>query len=157
MKSSLPACLLFAFFVAVAGAGESGHDRYIAKVFEQLKDELLVLSHDPNPNPGKLADIQKRMDQLEKETFDLTKGESGICPVHHIKMQIKETQIAFGLLAVKEPQPDSKTRETRFPFARDWIVGGCIVSDGSPKTGKVFLCPKCVGAEKAWMKAHEEK
>jgi hypothetical protein len=143
-------------FVTLASAADpqSAHDRAFARRWDELVDELQDLAEAPDLQ--KLADIQRRMAELEEERYDYTKDETDVCPVHHVKMAAHEARIQFGLLMFSDPQPGVTTRQSQFPFARDWIMGGCVLPHDAPKAGRVFLCPQCVEAEKAWVKAHRK-
>ncbi|MEP6668430.1 MAG: hypothetical protein ABJF10_04715 [Chthoniobacter sp.] len=139
---------------ATVVAGESAHDHFIHERSEQLREEAQDLARAPVIDQAKLADLHKRYEELEKDMFDFTKGEKDVCPVHQMKMTAQDARIAYGLLA-RDPQPDPDTRAWKFPFARNWIEGGCVISN-LPKTGRVFLCLKCVEAEKAWIEQHKK-
>jgi hypothetical protein len=151
----LPAILFTALALSTAFSAESGHDRYIREQFEQMDKEISTARSAADPLK-KLAEIQRRMNQIQMAQFDLTKGESNVCPVHHIKMPAKEVPIAYGPLLSNDPFPAPETRARMFPFGRASIIGGCMPGAYTPKTGKVFLCPKCYETEKAWIKAHRK-
>jgi len=87
--------------------------------------------------------LHEELRRAVEEYSDQTKGKSGICPVHKIKMSAKEVPFRFGLLA-----GFGKFKEIEFPFSDEFIWGGCGDDGGwlYPKTGKVFVCPQCVAA-----------
>lgn len=65
-----------------------------------------------------------------------------VCENHHVKMVTRMAEVAYGLWA---PSSDAEMTCARlFPHYRDFILGGCVVSDSSPKTGMLYICPKCV-------------
>jgi len=99
------------------------------------------------------ARLRKTLQDLTQKLVDQTKGKRDICPVHKVKMPIKEVPVRFGMLA--EP----KLKAAQFPFSDQFVSGGCIVIDDPlfPKTGKVFLCPQCVAAENRWMDAESKR
>jgi hypothetical protein len=104
----------------------------------------------------RLAEAQKQLDELRTEmlaTPALAKNISEVCPAHQITMVPKEVPVVYGFLASIGPYPEAKTVAREFPFAQDWIAGGCCISSESPKTRRAFVCQKCTEAEKAWIKA----
>jgi len=94
------------------------------------------------------AALRKKLQEAIEEFRDHTKGKSDICPVHKIKMPVKDVPMQFGLLATSIPE-FRKLKAAEFPFSEEFIAGGCVVTDDSlfPKTGKVFVCPQCVAGE----------
>jgi hypothetical protein len=156
-KKRLGVVILTALAFTTTFAEESGHLRYISEQLEQLEQLLNEAAQKADDREKILAEIQRRFEVLKKETYDETKGESEICPVHRIKMPVKDAPIDYGLRSVSEPQPGAETRSRKFPFARARIIGGCMVPSDPPRTGQVFLCPKCVAAQKAWIESHQKK
>jgi hypothetical protein len=80
-----------------------------------------------------------------------------ICEVHHAKMQFQEVPIHYGLPA---PDPnDQKGEKARrlFPHGRAYVLGGCVIDDISPKTGKTYVCKQCQDAFAKWKKQHPTK
>jgi hypothetical protein len=65
-----------------------------------------------------------------------------VCEVHHVKMAEKIARVVYGMWAASSDEEVTCTRF--FPHYRDFILGGCLVSDSSPKTGLLYICPKCV-------------
>jgi hypothetical protein len=65
-----------------------------------------------------------------------------VCEIYHVRMTERMAGVAYGMGA-----PSNQTEATCarfFPHYRDFILGGCVVSDSSPKKGLVYVCPKCV-------------
>lgn len=78
-------------------------------------------------------------------------SQSGICHVHHVSM-IKETvPVEYGL---PTESPPYKAESARFPFARRFVQGGCVIDGNSPKTAEGFVCPECLDAERRWIATH---
>ncbi len=73
-----------------------------------------------------------------------------ICAVHGVKMAPVSLRIVYGLPSPVEFD-EMRAAKTRFPFGRDYVLGGCVL--GRAKTVGGFLCPKCVEARKAWLEA----
>jgi hypothetical protein len=143
-----------ALTATTAFTADSGHDRYIDEQFDRFDKDLTELAKAEDREKG-LVELQRRFNELRKEVVDLTKGESNVCPVHHIKMPAKEAPVAYGLLDWSSRNPSAETRERKFPFAQGVVLAGCRIYEDSPKVGRLFLCPKCVEAEKAWIKARK--
>jgi hypothetical protein len=79
---------------------------------------------------------------------DATSPASDVCPVHEVKMEAAELRVAYGMPSRLEFE-EMRVAKTRFPFGRDYVLGGCVLKP--TKTAKGFLCPKCVEARKAWL------
>ena len=75
------------------------------------------------------------------------------CPVHHIKMTATALRVVYGMPSRAEFQ-DAKVAKARFPFGRDYVLGGCIVRPEKTRDG--FVCPECVKARAAWLKQHAD-
>lgn len=70
------------------------------------------------------------------------------CKVHHEKLKRGKVPIHYGL-PVFDPFHE-KARAARFPHANSSVLGGCIVSEDSPKEQDVSYCEGCRVAEKKW-------
>jgi hypothetical protein len=75
-----------------------------------------------------------------------------ICPVHGVKMESKTLRIVYGMPSQLE-FAEMRIAKTRFPFGRDYVLGGCVVK--TPKTTGGFICPNCVQARKAWLEKNK--
>jgi hypothetical protein len=82
--------------------------------------------------------------------------DASLCEVHGSKMERKVVPISYG-------DPGSEFMGTPFAvwlelfphgFMRNF--GGCVTNEGSPKTGKCYVCEKCVEDSAAW-RARKEK
>jgi hypothetical protein len=78
-----------------------------------------------------------RIEQGQEVVFDRS-----ICEVHHVKMELKDVDISYGM-------PGAATEadaycDLHFPHHRNFAEGGCVVSDTSPKSGLIYICPQCV-------------
>jgi len=87
-------------------------------------------------------------------TLDCTTGEDGICEVHHIKMERKKVKIiygddAWGIWSNKYKCKDedytsfSNTMRKEFPHAKDVVFGGDVISNTSPASAYLYVCPRC--------------
>ena len=93
--------------------------------------------------------------QLELQAGrDTTKGVSNVCPVHKAQMRIARAPIVYGLLMVRPTDPPRDVRSREFPFALDYLAGGCVVGDYTE--AKIYICPDCQHAEKQWRKTHSK-
>ena len=72
--------------------------------------------------------------------------DASICPVHHRQMTLQAVPISYGLPSFSNEY--QKARDTRFPHANSYVLGGCSV--GPEKNARVFRCKDCIGEEKAW-------
>jgi hypothetical protein len=71
-----------------------------------------------------------------------------VCEVHKCKMQLKEVRISYGL-----PPPSMLPTDTErrlFPHGREQVLGGCVISSGSPKTEKIYVCSECKSGYEKW-------
>lgn len=73
-----------------------------------------------------------------------------ICPVHGVKMEPVTLRLVYGLPSRTEFE-EMREGKTRFPFGRDYVLGGCVLRHAKTVAG--FLCPKCVEARRAWLAA----
>ena len=92
-----------------------------------------------------------RLPHLQVETADYTTGESAVCEIHHIQMEHTVVPIGYGLIL-----PDAKAQArfaastNEFPHANTFVLGGCVVSDDSPKRAVIYTCPECKKAASRW-------
>jgi hypothetical protein len=105
-----------------------------------------------------VKEASERLKEGAARVRDQTRGKSDICPVHKVKMPAKEVPVQFGLPATFLPE-FRKLKAAEFPFAEEFISGGCVLDDDPlfPETGKVFVCPKCVAAWNRWLEAAKKK
>jgi hypothetical protein len=83
--------------------------------------------------------LVQRLEQNHNVLFDRS-----VCEVHHVKMSQKIADVAYGLWAPSSS--DEALCAKNFPHYRDFILGGCVSSDTSPKKAPLYVCPKCVEA-----------
>jgi hypothetical protein len=81
-------------------------------------------------------------------------AEDDVCPVHHVKMSQVELRMVYGLPSPGEFE-EMKIAEAKFPYGRDYVLGGCAVRPANSIAG--FLCPKCVEARAKWCRAHAKE
>ena len=74
-------------------------------------------------------------------------ADSDICPVHGVKMESKVLRVVYGLPSKREFE-EMKIAKTRFPFGKDYVLGGCVLKPVHETKG--YVCPKCVAARKEW-------
>jgi hypothetical protein len=124
---------------------------------QQLLSALLCVMVAAIAASGCVSSEERQHRRDLKARADHTTGRSSTCPAHHLVMQAKTVPIEYGLIIATRPEPSAEVRKQRFPYSTDWIAGGCIVSDGYPKTAKLYLCPSCVRAEQVWYSAHPKR
>ena len=86
--------------------------------------------------------------------MDLTQGDRDLCPVHWIKMPVKEVPIEYGLAF---PEIPIEVQKKECPFGDEIVLGGCVSSKNSPDTAKVYLCPKCVDASRRFLAEYHQR
>ena len=102
------------------------------------------------------ASAQSSLDRL-KGTVDTTTKQSDVCPAHGVRMAKRQVEITYGLPPASSPQPAREVRAHKFPFGEPLYLGGCVVSDDSPKYALVYVCPQCELAAKKWFQAHTKR
>jgi len=105
------------------------------------------------------AATRAEMDRLSAEMDRLAGAaikaqDSGICNIHHIRMQKKMVPIYFGgPLPFDTPFYYATMRE--FPNAREHINGGCEIDEKLlGKKRPRYVCPACKRAEREWALKH---
>lgn len=75
------------------------------------------------------------------------------CKVHNTWMNVDEVPISYGFPASRENY--WKAAQELFPNVHNYLGGGCVVTPGSPKSGKTLYCESCRSAEKTWLRDNE--
>ncbi len=75
-----------------------------------------------------------------------------ICSLHHIKMEKRNVEVAYGMLAYSKAESYCIAH---YPNFRDYAVGGCIVGD--TKFTQIYICPKCVAECNEYKCQHPEE
>lgn len=75
------------------------------------------------------------------------------CEVHKTKLQTENVKIAYGLMGFMPGFLEAQRRT--FPNANSVVMGGCVISDDSPKLQTVKFCPSCRVAQKKWSAARK--
>jgi hypothetical protein len=80
--------------------------------------------------------------------------ETGICNLHHVKMQKKRVPVHYGLLVFDDPYYTGEL--CYFPHAREYVNGGCVLPslDFRKERAWRYVCPKCKRAQRQWAIAH---
>lgn len=76
-----------------------------------------------------------------------------VCEVHNLTLEAGRVPIRYGLIRPASTEIDA--RQTQFPHARSFHLGGCEVTSISPRHARVSYCPECRKAEAAWMEKQE--
>jgi hypothetical protein len=105
------------------------------------------------------AQTQAEMHRLSTEMDRLAGAaikaqDSGICNIHHIRMQRKMVPISFGG-PLRFDTPFYYATMRYFPNAREHINGGCVIDKkllGKKKPR--YVCPVCKRAEREWALEH---
>ena len=95
----------------------------------------------------------------EREHEKLTRAaiaaqKTGICNLHHVKMERKRVPVHYGLLVFDDPYYLAEL--CYFPNARDYVNGGCVLPslDIAKEREWRYVCPGCKRAQKQWALAH---
>jgi hypothetical protein len=78
-----------------------------------------------------------------------------VCSLHHVKMEKRKVEIIYGLWA--PPSEADLYCVNHFPHCADYALGGCAVTDDSPKSAVIYICPKCVAECNEYKRQHPEK
>jgi hypothetical protein len=106
--------------------------------------------------------VQAELSPVEHGKINEQRAESeksGICYVHHVKFEEKETKVSYGLIRPYHPY-SVDIEITQFPFANQSANAGCCVPadhETNPKTVTVKFCPECVKAKQKWLEEHKPK
>src|SRR5690606_31296337 len=130
--------------LTIVGQANSPSD-FIMKLHLILLPLLLVSSAWAVDSAVEEAQWKKLAERANKA------NETGVCPVHEMKMTKTEVPIEYGLPAPPGPnQPTPLQRAQLFPFARKFVLGGCVPIDKETHT-QIFVCSSCLTAEKQWL------
>ena len=78
---------------------------------------------------------------------------TGICNIHHIRMQKKRLPLYFGLLVFDDPYYSAEL--VYFPNAREHVNGGCQIDPVWQKQPHFrYVCSECKRAQREWAIAH---
>ena len=80
--------------------------------------------------------------------------ETGVCNLHHVRMQKKRVPVHYGLLVFDDPYYLAEL--CYFPNAREYVNGGCEIPslDFQKERSWRFVCPECKRAQRKWALAH---
>jgi hypothetical protein len=79
--------------------------------------------------------------------------DTGVCNIHHIRMQKKTVPIHWGLVVIEEPHYSAQL--SQFPHAREYVNGGCEYDAKENKAKHWrYVCPACKRAEWQWALKH---
>ena len=73
-----------------------------------------------------------------------------VCEVHKTRMEEKQVPVAYGFILPGPEAPPDDTERQSFPHRREYSLGGCVISDDSPKTEGVYVCTDCKKAYEKW-------
>jgi len=80
--------------------------------------------------------------------------QTGICNLHHVRMQKRRVPIHYGLVVTDDPYYLAQL--CYFPNAREYVNGGCDIPllDVQKERAWRYVCPACKRAQKQWALAH---
>ena len=112
-----------------------------------VAEDKVLLAEMIQKRPKTIISVQKYTMEPDK-----TVGIPSVCPVHHKKMSAQRVPIGAAVMLQRSGMMASrKVKATQFPFGDAFIPGACFGGGGSPQFGKVYLCPDCELAKKAWV------
>ena len=79
-------------------------------------------------------------------------GCSQTCELHQEPLQADRMKTSYGLMHF--PDGYFEAEERTFPNANSIRCGGCFVDLDDTEFHKVWFCPSCRTAEKAWKATH---
>ena len=72
-----------------------------------------------------------------------------ICPVHHVKMKLREIPIVFKEPTANGTESVNPTATAAFPFGAEKIVSaGNALLPSEPLTARVYQCASCIAARR---------
>jgi hypothetical protein len=74
------------------------------------------------------------------------------CPIHHQRLKEDVVPVRYGRLAVDSDYRDAE--ELRFPHARTWYEGGCVVDE--PVLARIKYCEVCRVRRHEWLAQHAD-
>lgn len=77
-----------------------------------------------------------------------------VCPVHNVQLRKELVNTNYGL-PVPEIIMAYDVKKDLFPYAKEPVLGGCIVR--KQKHYKIWVCHECTKARKAWLKKTRRK
>jgi hypothetical protein len=78
--------------------------------------------------------------------------DAALCPLHHTRMVRADIEISYGL-----PMREFLDAMEQFHGGPGFTLGGCVVSDISPRSERGYQCAECVTAYERWEKKWEEQ
>jgi len=108
---------------------------------EDLQTDIAIIGHREHVDWNDAIDeAHSSFQQLPRiSTAGKVVFNRSICSVHHIKMEKRNVEVAYGMLAHSKAESYCSAH---YPNFRDYAVGGCIVGDA--KSTSIYVCPKCV-------------
>jgi hypothetical protein len=76
---------------------------------------------------------------------DVVIHDAAICPQHKVRMKRTDIEISYGL-----PSQEFFEASKEFMGNPGFTLGGCVVTNHSPKTERGYVCAECVAAYNRW-------
>lgn len=71
--------------------------------------------------------------------------DAAVCPLHKTRMNRTDIEISYGL-----PVREFLEAYEEFAGGPGFTLGGCVISDDSPRTARGYKCDECVAAYERW-------
>jgi hypothetical protein len=74
------------------------------------------------------------------------------CKIHNKPLFLDTVPIVYGLIRFTPIQKEEfRVKDSIFPNAQDFVIGGCIVDENNPKMKVVYKCPTCILEKAKWV------
>ena len=98
-----------------------------------------------------------KISQAQREKLTQTAisaQKTGVCNLHHIKMEKRLVPVHYGLLVFDDPYYLAEL--CYFPNTREYVNGGCELPalDVQKERQLRFVCPACKQARRQWARGH---
>ena len=75
-----------------------------------------------------------------------------VCPLHQRDLEPGRVPVAYGLISFEPGYCEAM--EVNFPFAKEFVLGGCCIDGDSNFEEDVFFCSECRQALASWEAEH---
>lgn len=118
---------------------------------ENLESQIAIVSRREHVDWNDAVDeAHSSFQQLVRLSVDnKTIFDHSICSLHHVKMERRNVEIVYGMLAYSKAESYCIAH---YPNFRDYAVGGCLVGD--TKSTSIYICPKCVAECDEYKRQH---
>lgn len=133
---------------------------YVVTVLDQNFDDLMtplgIVSRREHVDwDDTVDDAHSSFQQLVRiSTHTSTVFDRSVCSLHHVEMEKRNVDIAYGMLAYSKAESYCIAH---YPNFRDYAVGGCMVVGDDTKSTQIYICPKCVVECNEYKRQHPQE